>query len=121
VRRTSTTTALSGLARAGALPAATAATLAEQYRFLRMVSTALRLLGARPTDTLELAGPMPARVASALGLPSRDAFLTAYRDLTTAVRREFEATMINREEVRSREPSKTGHPRPDPGPRHPLQ
>ena len=89
VRRTSTTAALAGLARAGALPPATAAALADHYRFLRRVSTALRLLGARPTDTLELAGPMPARVASALGLGSRDAFLAAYRERTAAVRAAY--------------------------------
>jgi hypothetical protein len=53
------------------------------------VSTALRLLGARPTDTVELAGPMPARVATALGLPSRDAFLAAYRERTAAVRAAY--------------------------------
>jgi glutamate-ammonia-ligase adenylyltransferase len=93
VRRTSTTAALRGLARAGALPAATAAELAEHYRFLRRVSTALRLLGARPTDTLELAGPMPARVAGALGLPSREAFLTTYREQTTAVRAAFDRAL----------------------------
>ena len=90
VRRTSTAAALAGLARVGALPAATAAALREDYRFLRRVSTALRLLGARPTDTLELAGPMPARVASALGLPSREAFLAAYRERTTAVRAAYD-------------------------------
>ena len=90
-RRTSTAAALAGLARVGALPAARAAALTTDYRFLRRVSTALRLLGARPTDTIELAGPMPARVASALGLPSRDAFLTAYRDRTAAVRAAYEA------------------------------
>jgi len=54
------------------------------------VSAALRLLGARPTDTLELAGPMPARVASALGLGSREAFLTVYRERTEAVRAAWE-------------------------------
>jgi hypothetical protein len=32
---------------------------------------------------------MPARVASALGLPSRDEFLAAYREHTTAVRAAF--------------------------------
>ncbi len=53
------------------------------------MSTALRLLGARPTDTVELAGPMPARVATALGLPSRDAFLAAYRERTAAVRAAY--------------------------------
>jgi len=54
------------------------------------VSAALRLLGARPSDTLELAGPMPARVASALGYDSRQAFLEAYREQTTAVRATYE-------------------------------
>ena len=89
VRRTSTPAALAGLARVGALSPATATALAGHYRFLRRVSTALRLLGARPTDTVELAGPMPARVATALGLPSRDAFLAAYRERTAAVRAAY--------------------------------
>ncbi len=88
-RRASTTAALAGLARAGALAPVTAGALAGHYRFLRRVSTALRLLGARPTDTLELAGPMPARVGTALGFPSRDAFLAAYRERTTAVRTAY--------------------------------
>jgi glutamate-ammonia-ligase adenylyltransferase len=88
-RRASTTAALSGLARAGALSAEAAVALAGHYRFLRRVSTALRLLGARPTDTLELAGPMPARVGTALGFPSRDVFLAAYRERTTAVRAAY--------------------------------
>ena len=90
VRRPSTTAALRALGRAGALAPDTAAALSEHYRFLRRVSAALRLLGARPTDTLELAGPMPARVASALGLGSREAFLTAYRERTEAVRAAWE-------------------------------
>ena len=60
VRSAGTTAALRGLARAGALDAETAQALIAHYGFLRRVSTALRLLGARPTDTLELAGPMPA-------------------------------------------------------------
>ena len=89
VRRASTAGALAGLARAGVLTGDTAATLAGHYRFLRRVSTALRLLGARPTDTLELAGPMPARVGTALGFPSRDAFLAAYRERTAAVRAAY--------------------------------
>jgi [glutamine synthetase] adenylyltransferase / [glutamine synthetase]-adenylyl-L-tyrosine phosphorylase len=88
-RRASTTAALAALARVGALRGVTAAALADHYRFLRRVSTALRLLGARPTDTLELAGPMPARVGTALGFPSRDAFLAAYRERTTAVRAAY--------------------------------
>ena len=90
VRRPSTAAALRALARAGALAPDTAAALIEHYRFLRRVSAALRLLGARPTDTLELAGPMPLRVASALGLGSREAFLTAYRERTEAVRAAWE-------------------------------
>jgi len=94
VRRPSTTAALAGLARVGALPTATGAALREDYRFLRRVSTALRLLGARPADTLELAGPMPARVASALGFGSREAFLAAYRDRTTAVRAAWDQVVM---------------------------
>jgi len=90
VRRANTAAALRGLARAGALPPAAAEELAGHYRFLRRVSAALRLLSARPPDTLELAGPMPARVASALGLASREAFLAEYRARTTAVRRAYE-------------------------------
>jgi [glutamine synthetase] adenylyltransferase / [glutamine synthetase]-adenylyl-L-tyrosine phosphorylase len=89
VRRTSTAAALAALSRVGALPAATATTLMADYRFLRRVSTALRLLGARPPDTIELAGPMPARVASALRLGSREAFLAAYRERTAAVRAAY--------------------------------
>ncbi|MBI3636262.1 MAG: hypothetical protein HY216_08620 [Candidatus Rokubacteria bacterium] len=88
VRRANTAAALAlaGLARAGALPSEMAAALTDHYRFLRRVSAALRLLGARPTDTIDLAGPMPARVAAALGLPSRKALLDEYRARTTAVR-----------------------------------
>ena len=129
-RRTSTTAALAGLARVGALPGATAAALTADYRFLRRVSTALRLLGARPTDTLELAGPMPARVASALGLSSREAFLAVYRERTTAVREVFDGVFQadharsepdSPQVERSRQPSRAGHPRPEAGTRHPLQ
>jgi [glutamine synthetase] adenylyltransferase / [glutamine synthetase]-adenylyl-L-tyrosine phosphorylase len=138
VRRSSTTAALAGLARIGALAPATAATLRDDYRFLRRVSTALRLLGARPTDTLELAGPMPARVASALNFPSRDAFLATYRERITAIRAMYDDVFgrahgpseTDRAQVersrpghprpddppqveRSRQPSRPGHPRPD--------
>src|SRR5213592_876377 len=88
-RAPATAAALRGLARAGALPPARAAELADDYRFLRRVSAALRLLGARPSDTLELAGPMPARVASALGFPSRAAFLDAYGACREAVRAAY--------------------------------
>jgi [glutamine synthetase] adenylyltransferase / [glutamine synthetase]-adenylyl-L-tyrosine phosphorylase len=86
VRRARTTSALSALARVGAIPPEQAARLMEHYRWLRRVSAALRLLGARPADTLELAGPMPARAATALDYPSRDAFLIDYRRRTADVR-----------------------------------
>src|SRR5581483_6560144 len=97
VRRAATTAALRGLAEAGAVDVATAAALVEDYRFLRRVSTALRLLGARPTDTLELAGPMPARVGTALGFATREAFLDAYSERTAAVRAAYEAAMTSRD------------------------
>jgi glutamate-ammonia-ligase adenylyltransferase len=86
VRRASTRAALRALGRVGALPAATAAALDDHYGFLRRVSAGLRLLSARPPDTLDLAGPMPARLAGALGYPSREAFLEDYRRRTEAVR-----------------------------------
>jgi glutamate-ammonia-ligase adenylyltransferase len=92
-RRAATIAALRGLARAGALDSAATEALIAHYRFLRRVSTALRLLGARPTDTLELAGPMPARVGTALGFPSRDAFLAAYKEHTDDVRRTYDDLM----------------------------
>jgi glutamate-ammonia-ligase adenylyltransferase len=93
VRRARTTAALAALARVGALPAEQAARLADHHRFLRRVSTALRLLGARPADTLELAGPMPGRVATALAYPARDAFLADYRQRTADVRALYTAAL----------------------------
>jgi glutamate-ammonia-ligase adenylyltransferase len=87
VRRSNTIAALTGLGRMGALGAVPV--LIDHYRFLRRVSAALRLLGARPADTLELAGPMPARVASALGYASRQTFLDDYRRRTTEVRARY--------------------------------
>lgn len=89
VRVASTRGALAGLAQAGALSREKAAALADHHRFLRRVSAALRLLAARPPDTLDIAGPMPARVASALGYPSRQAFLADYRSRTAAVRAAY--------------------------------
>ncbi len=86
VRRTRTSFALARLARAGAITADHACRLIEHYRFLRRVSTSLRLLGARPADVLELAGPMPRRVATALAYGSRDDFLGDYRRRTSEVR-----------------------------------
>jgi len=96
VRRFTTTAALEGLARAGALDHAAASGLVERYRLLRRISAALRLLGARPSDTLELAGPMPARVAAALGYESRQTFLDAYRENANAVRDAYEQGMESR-------------------------
>jgi glutamate-ammonia-ligase adenylyltransferase len=93
VRPAGTGAALAELARAGMLDEASAAALAAHYRFLRRVSTALRLLSVRPSDTIDLAGPIPTRVASALGYPSRDAFLEEYRARTEAVRALYERGM----------------------------
>jgi glutamate-ammonia-ligase adenylyltransferase len=86
VRRARTSFALAGLARVGALSPDHAGRLVEHYRFLRRVSTSLRLLGARPADVLELAGPIPRRVATALDYRSRDEFLGDYRRRTSEVR-----------------------------------
>ncbi len=136
VRRFTTAAALKGLSRAGALEAVAASELLERYRFVRRVSAALRLLGARPSDTLELAGPMPARVATALGYESRQAFLEAYRENTTAVRDAYEQSLgltadRSPRSTADRSPGSTadrsrvapisGHPRSDPGSRTPLQ
>ena len=93
VQAPGTLAALSGLARAGALETPDADALADHYRFLRRVSAALRLLSVRPSDTIDLAGPVPSRVAVALGYPSRDAFLDEYRKRTTAVRALYVAAL----------------------------
>jgi glutamate-ammonia-ligase adenylyltransferase len=90
VRRAGTVSALRALARAAALDAAEADRLAEHYHVLRSVSLGLRLFGARPTDALEVAGPMPARLAKALDYRDREAFLTDYRRRTDEVRRAWE-------------------------------
>jgi [glutamine synthetase] adenylyltransferase / [glutamine synthetase]-adenylyl-L-tyrosine phosphorylase len=119
-RRFTTSAALAGLARAGALDAATAAGLAERYRFLRRVSASLRLLGARPSDTLELAGPMPARVATALGYESRAAFLEAYREQTAAVRGSYDDALRPAHDP-GRAASSAGPARHEPGSPSPLQ
>jgi glutamate-ammonia-ligase adenylyltransferase len=86
VRRPNTLAAIRGIAAADLLPAAECATLAEQYRFLRRVSLGLRLFGTRPSDTLEVAGPNPARLATTLEYPSRKDFLEDYRRRTAWVR-----------------------------------
>jgi UTP:GlnB (protein PII) uridylyltransferase len=84
----------------GALPTAIAAMLGDHHHFLRRVSAALRLLSARPPDSLELAGPMPARVAAALGYPAREAFLEDYRARTKAVRAAYTEVMASHETAR---------------------
>jgi glutamate-ammonia-ligase adenylyltransferase len=86
LRRANTLHAIREIAAVGLLPAADCATLAEQYRFLRRVSLGLRLFGTRPADTLELAGPNPARLAKTLEYPARKDFLEDYRRRTVWVR-----------------------------------
>jgi glutamate-ammonia-ligase adenylyltransferase len=86
LRRTNTLQAIREIAAAGLLPAADCDTLAQQYRFLRRVSLGLRLFGTRPSDTLEVAGPNPARLAKTLEYPSRKEFLDDYRRRTAWVR-----------------------------------
>jgi glutamate-ammonia-ligase adenylyltransferase len=93
VRRPGTVAALRALGRVGALAPDVVLSLLDHHRFLRRVSAGLRLLSARPPDTLELAGPMPARAAAALGYPSRDAFLKDYRARTEAVRALYTEVM----------------------------
>jgi [glutamine synthetase] adenylyltransferase / [glutamine synthetase]-adenylyl-L-tyrosine phosphorylase len=86
IRSPHTVTALRTIGRAGLLPTGEAETLAGHYRFLRRVSADLRLFGARPADTLDMAGPIPARLAKSLEYPSRKDFLEDYRRRTTWVR-----------------------------------
>jgi [glutamine synthetase] adenylyltransferase / [glutamine synthetase]-adenylyl-L-tyrosine phosphorylase len=86
VRRPNTQAAIRGIGATGLLSVADAATLGEHYRFLRRVSGSLRLFGARPSDTLELAGPFISRVAKSLDYPSRKDFLDDYRRRTAWVR-----------------------------------
>jgi glutamate-ammonia-ligase adenylyltransferase len=89
----STRGALAGLARAGVLPAERAKELVGHYRFLRRVSAATRLLGARPADVLARDEPMPARVATALDYPDVAAFLKDYERRTEAVRAIYDEVM----------------------------
>jgi len=86
IRSPHTVTALSEIGRAGLLRADEAETLAGHYRFLRRVSADLRLFGARPADTLEPAGLIPARLAKSLGFPSRKDLLEEYKRRTAWVR-----------------------------------
>lgn len=86
LRRPNTLHAIREIAAAGLLPAEDFARLAEHYRFLRRVSLGLRLFGTRPGDTLDLAGPNPARLARTLDYPLRKDFLDDYRRRTAWVR-----------------------------------
>jgi glutamate-ammonia-ligase adenylyltransferase len=86
IRSPHTVTALSEIGRAGLLPGDEAEALAGHYRFLRRVSADLRLFGARPADTLEPAGPIPARLAKSLDYSSRKEFLEEYKRRTAWVR-----------------------------------
>jgi glutamate-ammonia-ligase adenylyltransferase len=86
VRRPNTLQAIRAIGAAGLLAGEDAATLDQHYRFLRRVSGSLRLFGARPSDTLELAGPFVSRVAKSLEYPSRKEFLEDYRRRTAWVR-----------------------------------
>jgi len=86
IRSPHTATALREIGRAGLLPGDEAEALAGHYRFLRRVSADLRLFGARPSDTLEPAGPIPARLAKSLEYPSRKEFLEEYKRRTAWVR-----------------------------------
>src|SRR5262249_44020689 len=104
VRAPGTLAALAGLARAGVLAAAAAGGPGAPHRFLRRASAALRLVSVRPSDTIDLAGPVPTRLAMALGHPSRDAFLDEFRQRTTAVRALYEDTM------RTAKPAPEGRP-----------
>jgi [glutamine synthetase] adenylyltransferase / [glutamine synthetase]-adenylyl-L-tyrosine phosphorylase len=86
IRRPNTLQAIRAIGAAGLLREDDAATLDQHYRFLRRVSGSLRLFGARPSDTLELAGPFVSRVAKSLEYPSRKEFLEDYRRRAAWVR-----------------------------------
>jgi glutamate-ammonia-ligase adenylyltransferase len=86
IRRAHTGQAIHAIRDAGLLPAGDCDALAEHYRFLRRISTGLRLFGARPADTLEPAGPLPGRLAKSLDYPSRRELLEDYRRRTAWVR-----------------------------------
>ena len=56
----------------------------------------LRLFGARPADTLEPAGPIPARLAKSLDYPSRKDFLEDYQRRTAWVRALYDRVVPRR-------------------------
>jgi glutamate-ammonia-ligase adenylyltransferase len=94
LRRANTIRAIAAIKEAGLLSGADSDVLVEQYRFLRRVSVGLRLFGARPADTLEPAGPVPARLAKSLDYPSRKEFLDDYRRRTSWVRALYDRVVV---------------------------
>jgi glutamate-ammonia-ligase adenylyltransferase len=86
LRQANTQAALAAVRHQRLMAEADAALLADHHRFLRRVSASLRLFGARPADALEVAGPMPARLAKSLEFQSRSEFLAEYRRRTAEVR-----------------------------------
>jgi glutamate-ammonia-ligase adenylyltransferase len=96
IRRANTIQALREVTRTRLLPEGDGDALAAHYRFLRRVSGALRLFGARPADTLEPAGPIPGRIAKSLDYPSRKEFLEDYRRRTSWVRALYDRVVLAR-------------------------
>ncbi|MFQ5946816.1 MAG: bifunctional [glutamate--ammonia ligase]-adenylyl-L-tyrosine phosphorylase/[glutamate--ammonia-ligase] adenylyltransferase, partial [Anaerolineae bacterium] len=82
IRRANTMAALRAIERQGLLPERDASVLADHYRFLRRVSASLRLFGGRRPDGIEVAGPVPTRLAKVLAFPGRAEFLAEYRQRT---------------------------------------
>ncbi len=94
VRRPNTIQAVRAIKAAGLLAADESDALEDNYRFLRRVSAGLRLFGARPSDTLEPAGPIPGRLAKGLDYPSRKEFLEDYRRRTHWVRALYDRIVV---------------------------
>jgi glutamate-ammonia-ligase adenylyltransferase len=86
LRRAGTLDALEAIGSEGILPRAELEALISSYGFLRRVSAALRLFDVRPPDTVQIAGPIPTRLAKALDSPGRAEFLAEYRRRTGEVR-----------------------------------
>jgi glutamate-ammonia-ligase adenylyltransferase len=90
LRRANTIQVIRAIKGAGLLPPSECDALERHYRFLRRVSAGLRLFGARPSDTLEPAGPLPTKLAKTLDYPSRKEFLEDYKRRTAWVRQLFD-------------------------------
>ena len=94
IRRPNTIQAVRAIKAAGLLSSDDSDGLEDNYRFLRRVSAGLRLFGARPSDTLEPAGPIPGRLAKSLEYPSRTEFLEVYRSRTAWVRALYDRVVV---------------------------